>query len=67
MKKLIALIGIFLVPIKGNTNKEHDAHATVLKAARAKYNLFFVQDVFPVHEVIEPISPDCLVHYEGWV
>ncbi|WP_100934477.1 hypothetical protein [Candidatus Chlamydia corallus] len=67
MKKLIALIGVFLIPIEGNPNKESDVHTILLKATRAKYNLFFSQDVFPVHEIIEPISPDCLVYYEGWV
>ncbi|SPN73783.1 hypothetical protein C10C_0629 [Chlamydia serpentis] len=67
MKKLIALIGVFLVPIEGNLNGEHNLHTAALQLSKGKCSLFFLQDVFPVHEVIEPISPDCLVHYEGWV
>ncbi|ANH78465.1 hypothetical protein Cs308_0294 [Candidatus Chlamydia sanziniae] len=61
----IIFLSLFLSPIGVNVGKEFSSR-TVFKVAKQP-TLLFSQDVFPIYEIIEPVSPACLVHYEGWV
>ncbi len=59
------LLSLFLSPIGVNVNQESRPLMTLRFSLEGC--VCMLQDNFPIYEIIEPIHPECLVYYEGWV